>query len=164
MFSIRLGDIAKKLADIQTKLSPPDETKRKQEDLLGNLAKQQAPLIDEIKRLTPILDKLKQQQQKDSENLNLLKNIDSKLNQLTQNIGKDDEAKNRTQPIQQALDTLSKQQQPLLETVRELPKKLDEIRQAQIPSDFIKQFKAMKDGFISTRISFHFDSPILSRS
>jgi ABC-type enterochelin transport system substrate-binding protein len=84
---IKLGDIAKKLADIQTKLSSPEELKRKQDDLI---AKQQTPLIDEIKRLTPILDKLKQQQQ------DLLKNIDSKLNNLTQNFDKENELKKRS--------------------------------------------------------------------
>jgi len=84
---IKLGDIAKKLADIQTKLSSPDELKRKQDDLI---AKQQTPLIDEIKRLTPILDKLKQQQQ------DLLKNIDYKLNNLTQNFDKENELKKRS--------------------------------------------------------------------
>jgi len=52
------------------------------------LTKQQIPLIDEIKRLTPILDKLKQQQQKDSEYLNRefdksFQPITQKLNDLT---------------------------------------------------------------------------------
>jgi predicted dienelactone hydrolase len=117
MFLLKLGDIAKKLADIQTKMSSSEDFKRKQDDLIGNLTKQQTPLIDEIKRLTPILDKLKQQQQKDSENLNrefeksfqpitqklndltkqqdLIKNIDLKLNQLSQNIDKENDLKKR---------------------------------------------------------------------
>jgi uncharacterized protein YukE len=117
LFLLKLGDIAKKLADIQTKMSSPEDLKRKQDDFIGNLTKQQTPLIDEIKRLTPILDKLKQQQQKDSENFNrdfeksfqpitqklndltkqqdLLKNIDSKLNQLSQNIDKENDFKKR---------------------------------------------------------------------
>lgn len=51
----------------------------------------------------------------------------------------EDIAKEITQPIQQALDTLSKQQQPLIEAVRELP----------------KQLKAIKDGFIRTHIYVH---------
>jgi DNA repair exonuclease SbcCD ATPase subunit len=53
------------------------------------------------------------------------------------------EISTRTQPIQQALDTLSKQQQPLIEAVRELP----------------KQLKAIKDGFIRTHYlcSLQFD-------
>jgi len=118
LFLLKLGDIAKKLADIQTKMSSPEDLKRKQDDLIGNLTKQQTPLIDEIKRLTPILDKLKQQQQKDSENLNrefeksfqpitqklndltkqqdLIKNIDLKLNQLSQNIDKENDFKKRS--------------------------------------------------------------------
>jgi chromosome segregation ATPase len=112
---LKLGDITKKLTDIQTKLSSPEDLKRKQEDFIANLTKQQTPLIDEIKRLIPILDKLKQQ--KDSENLNreleksfqpitqklndltqqkdLLKNIDSKLNHLSQNIDKENDLKKR---------------------------------------------------------------------
>ncbi len=115
---LKLGDIAKKLAEIQTKLSSSDELKRKQDDLIGNFTKQQTPLMDEIKRLTPILDKLKQQQEKESENLNreldksfqpitqklndlskqqdLIKNIDSKLNHLTQNIDKENDPKKRS--------------------------------------------------------------------
>jgi uncharacterized protein YukE len=115
---LKLGDIAKKLAEIQTKFSSPDELKRKQDDFIGNFTKQQTPLIDEIKRLTPILDKLKQQQEKESENLNreldksfqpitqklndlskqqdLIKNIDSKLNHLTKNIDKENDLKKRS--------------------------------------------------------------------
>jgi len=91
--------------------------KRKQDDLIGNLTKQQIPLMDEIKRLTPTLEKFKQQQQKDSDNLNkeleksfqpitqklndlskqqdLIKNIDSKLNHLSQNIEKENDLKRR---------------------------------------------------------------------
>ncbi|CAF4165102.1 unnamed protein product [Rotaria socialis] len=63
----------------------------------------------------------------------------------------------RTQPLQQALDNLSKQQQPLLETIYELPKKLNDIHQSQIHSNTIKDvyakldpltqsIKAIKDG------------------
>ncbi|CAF0712063.1 unnamed protein product [Adineta steineri] len=175
------GDIAKKLAEIQTKISSSDEFKRKQDDLIGNLTKQQVPLIDEIKRLTPILDKLKQQQQKDSENFNqnldksfqpitqklndiskqqdLLNNMDSKLNHLTQNTEKENDLKKRldtqptigkeiithTQPLQQAIDNLSKQQQPLMEVIREIPKKLDDIRQSQPQSDIIKTLSVKLD-------------------
>lgn len=50
-------DIAKKLNDIQTKIPSIDQQKRKQDDLLGNINKQQE----------------------------LLKTIDSKMNYLTQN-------------------------------------------------------------------------------
>ncbi len=175
LFLLKLGDIAKKLADIQTKMSSPEDLKRKQDDLIGNLTKQQTPLIDEIKRLTPILDKLKQQQQKDSENLNreleksfqpitqklndltkqqdLIKNIDSKLNQLSLNIDKENdigkEISTRTQSIQQAIENLSKQQQPLIEIIRELPKKLDNIRQTDLSSKLdplTQSIKAIKDG------------------
>ncbi len=67
----------------------------------------------------------------------------------------EDIAKEITQPIQQALDTLSKQQQPLIEAVRELPKKLDDIRQGQLQSELMKQLKAIKDGFIRTHIYVH---------
>ncbi len=117
-FLLKLGDIAKKLTDIQTKLSSPEDLKRKQDDFIGNLTKQQTPLIEELKRLTPILDKLKQQQQKDSENFNreleksfqpiiqklnnltkqqdLIQNIDSKLNNLSQNIDKENDLKKRS--------------------------------------------------------------------
>lgn len=85
-----LGDIAKKLTDIQTKLPSIDDHKRKQDDVIGNLTKQQTPLIDEIKRLTPILDKVKQQQQ------DLLKNIETKLNTLSQNLEKENDLKKRS--------------------------------------------------------------------
>jgi DNA repair exonuclease SbcCD ATPase subunit len=67
------------------------------------------------------------------------------------------EISTRTQPLQQALDHLSKQQQPLIDVIRELPKKLDDIRQSQSSSNLIKEFsskldpltqsiKAIKDG------------------
>jgi len=70
-------------------------------------------------------------------------------------IGK--EISTRTQPLQQAIDNLSKQQQPFIELIRELPKKFDHIRQSQSQSDLIKEFsskldpltqsiKAIKDG------------------
>ncbi|CAF3532893.1 unnamed protein product [Rotaria sp. Silwood1] len=170
------NDIIKKLTDIQTKLLSSDEFQRKQNDFIGNISKQQTPLIDELKHLTSILDQLKQQQ-KDSENLNqefdksfqpitqklndlskqqdLLKNIDSKLNYLSQYIEKENDFKKRLdtqtgtakeislciQPLQQTLDNLSKQQQPLIETMYELPKKLNEIHQFQTQS-----MKAIKDG------------------
>ncbi|CAF1215332.1 unnamed protein product [Rotaria sordida] len=171
------SDITKKLDDIQKKFSLSDEFQRKQNDFIGNISKQQTPLIDEIKHLTPILDKLNKQQEKDSENFNreldksfqpitqklndlskqqdLLKNIDSKLNYLSQNIQKENDSKKRsdtqtdiskeislrTQSFQQALDNFSKQQQPLMETIHELPKKLDDIHQFQTQS-----IKAIKDG------------------
>ncbi|CAF4275921.1 unnamed protein product, partial [Rotaria sp. Silwood2] len=180
------SDIAKKLTDIQTKVSSSDELQRKQNDFIGNISKQQTPLIDELKRLTPILDKLKQQQQKDSENFNreldksfqpitqklndlskqqdLLKNIDSKLNHLSQNIEKENDFKKQsniqtdigkeislhTQPLQQALDNLSKQQQPLIETIHQLPKKLDDINQFQIQSNIIKDVYAKLDPLTQT--------------
>jgi hypothetical protein len=47
---------------------------------------------------------------------------------FTEDIGK--EISTRTQPIQQAIENLSKQQQPLIEIIRELPKKLDPLTQA----------------------------------
>ena len=97
------------MTDIQAKLSSPDDHKRKQEQTL---------LLDEIKRLAPTLEKLKQHQQKDSDNLNreldksfqpivqklndlakqqdLIKNIDSKLSHLGQNFEKEHETKKRT--------------------------------------------------------------------
>ncbi len=50
-------------------------------------------------------------------------------------IGK--EISTRTQSIQQAIENLSKQQQPLIEFIRELPKKLDPLTQS---------IKAIKDG------------------
>ncbi|UJR29195.1 hypothetical protein I4U23_010409 [Adineta vaga] len=178
------GDITKKLTDIQTKLSS-DEHKRKQDDLIGLLNKQQTPLIDEIKRLAPILDKFKQQQQKDSENFNreleksfqpmaqklndlskqqdLIRNLDTKLNHLTENIEKNQETKKRsdsqqnigkeittrTQPLQQAVENISKQQQPIIEILRELPKKFDDLRHSQ--SQSIKAIKDDLDHQIQTK-------------
>ncbi|CAF2095392.1 unnamed protein product [Rotaria magnacalcarata] len=187
------SDIEKKLSDIQTKLSSSDELQRKQNDFIGNISKQHMPLMDQIKSLVSILDKLKQQHDKDSENLNreldksfqpitqklndlfkqqdLLKNLDSKLSHLSKNIEKENDLKRRTdaqpdiskeislrtQPLQQALDNLSKQQQPLLQTIYELPKQLNDIHQSQIHSNTIKDvyakldpltqsIKAIKDG------------------
>ncbi|CAF0993185.1 unnamed protein product [Adineta ricciae] len=166
------SEIAQKLADIQTKLSSSDDHKRKQEQTL---------LLDEIKRLAPTLEKLKQQQQKDSDNLNreldksfqpivqklndltkqqdLIKNIDSKLNHLGQNLEKEHETKKRadsqpdigkeiqthTQTLQQAVDNLSKQQQPIIEIVRELPRKLDDLRQSQSQTEILKTISAKLD-------------------
>ncbi len=48
---------------------------------MGNLAKQQAPLIDEIKRLTPMLDKLRQQQQP---LLDTVRELPKKLDEIRQ--------------------------------------------------------------------------------
>ena len=70
--------------------------------------------------------------------LNKLFNI-----RFSADIGK--EISTRTQPLQQAVDNLSKQQQPLIETIRELPKKLDDIRQSQPQSDIIKELSAKLD-------------------
>jgi lipid II:glycine glycyltransferase (peptidoglycan interpeptide bridge formation enzyme) len=67
------------------------------------------------------------------------------------------EISTHTQPLQQAVDNLSKQHQPLVETIRDLPKQLDDIRQSQSQSNLIKELsskldpltqsiKAIKDG------------------
>lgn len=75
------------------------------------------------------------------------------------------EISTRTEPLHQAVENLSKQQQPLVQTMHDLPKKLDEIRQSQISPETIKELsskfepltqsiKAMHNGFICQSLFF----------
>lgn len=155
--SILLEDIAKKLNDLQMKIPSVEQQRRKQDDLIGNLNKQE----------------------------DLLKNIDLKLNHFTPNIN---ERKNRSdpqgnthhtsllsfrvhsvdmikeisEPLHQAVDNLSKQQQPFLETLREL-------RQSQLSSNELsskldplnQSIKAIQTGLSSCQSSFEYSSHFL---
>jgi len=136
-----LGDIAKKLADIQSKVSSNDDQKRKHDDSLVNLAKQQAPLVDEIKRLTPLIDKIKQQQQKDADNLN-------------------QELQKSLQPIAQQLNDLTKQQQPTTDVNKELQKSLQPI--VQQLNDLAKQQQQQPTADLSKELSSKLDPLIQS--
>ena len=60
LVSFSSGDIDKRLNDIQSKLPSADELKRKQDDLIAQIVKQQMPVMEEIKRLSPMLDKFKE--------------------------------------------------------------------------------------------------------
>ena len=55
------------------------------------------------------------------------------------------EIQTRTQTLQQAVDNLSKQQQPMIEIVRELPRKLDDLRQSQSQTEILKTISAKLD-------------------
>lgn len=67
-FSLLLGDITKKLSEIQTRLISSDEFQRKQNDFIGSISKKQ----------------------------DLLNNIESKLDHLSQNIENENDIKRRT--------------------------------------------------------------------
>ena len=123
-------------------------------------------LEDIAKKLNDIQTKMPsiEQQKRKEDDLNkqqeLLKTIDAKMNYLTQNDSRK-RSDQSSEPLHRSVEDLSKQQQPILETMRDLPKKLDEIRQSQLSPDAIKELsskfepltqsiKDMQNGFIST--------------
>ena len=52
------------------------------------------------------------------------------------------EIASRTEPLQQSVDNLSKQQQPLVELLRQLPKQVDGLLQTHSQAEQIKELTA----------------------
>ena len=119
-----------------------------------------AKKLNDIQTKMPSIEQQKRKQDDLNKQQELLKTIDAKMNYLTQNDSRK-RSDQSSEPLHRSVENLSKQQQPILETMRDLPKKLDEIRQSQLSPDAIKELsskiepltqsiKAMQNGFIST--------------